>query len=456
MSSPNSVQISAISLILPPEMQSNRTPVLIAAIILLVLAGIFYYFRSSTKPMYNWSESSWQKNQGYSEQSDQPYGTFIAHRLLQRYFPGKRVINLTDNIAEELPENGKGDNYVFIGEALYMDSLGTDKLLKFVRAGNTAFISSKSIPFDLMNYVYYQECDNIAWTDYDSVNDSIGMLSLYTPQLPDSAYEYFYAVQNKSVPYVWNYLSPYVFCDSLPQHPLGFLNRFKVNFAEFPCGKGKFLLHTSPIVFSNFSMLRPETQPYVEGVWSHLSEGNIYWDAMSRVPESVGRRRNRSDFNRFQEEENPLTYILKQKSLAWAWYLLMGTAGLWLVFRAKRRQRIIPVLKPNENSSYEFISTIANLHFREKNYQNLSKQGMKLFLNQLRERYGLAVTIDAQTELPRTDAEFFKKLALFSEVPENVARDIFEKYTAIVRYQPTEDMMTELHVAMEGFLRRAR
>lgn len=439
-------------------MRSNRTPFLIAAIAVLVLTGIFYYFRSRHAPHYNWSESSWQKDQGYSEQNNQPYGTLIAHRLLEQYFPGKKVTNLTKDIAGELPQEdaARGDNYVFIGEALYMDSLGTDKLVRFVKAGNTALISSKTIPFDLMNYVYFQECDNIAWSDYDVISDSIGRLSLRTPQLPDSAYYFYFANQNVRLPYSWNCLSPYVFCDSLAQHPLGYLNRYRVNFAEFPCGKGKFLLHTNPIAFSNFSLLRSETHPYVEGVWSHLTQGNIYWDAMSRVPESVGRRRNRSDYNRFNEEDHPLTYILKQKSLAWAWYLLVGATGLWLLFRAKRRQRIIPVLKPNENSSYEFISTIANLHFREKNYQNLSKQGMKLFLTQLRERYGISVTIDPKTELPRTDHEFFKKLALFSEVPESKARDIFEKYSAVVRYQPTEDMMVELHQAMEAFLRQAR
>lgn len=439
-------------------MSSSRTPFYIAAIIVLILSGIFYYFRSNVQPKYNWSEYSWKKNQGYSEHNDQPYGTLIAHRLLSRYFPGKHLTDLTKNIAAELPSDsvGRGDNYVFVGEALYMDSLGTDRLLKFVKAGNTAFISSKTIPFDLMNYVYFNECEDAPWDDYLTVSDSAGYLSLRTPQLPDSMYSFFYAVQNQRSAYAWAYLQPSVFCDSLPQYPLGYLNGSLVNFAEFPYGKGRFLLHTNPIAFSNFSLLRTETHPYAEGVWSHLSNGDIYWDAVSRIPESVGRRRNHSDYSRFQEEDTPLTYILKQKSLAWAWYLLAGATGLWLLFHAKRRQRIIPVLKPNENSSYEFISTISDLHFREKNYQNLSKQGMKLFLAQLRERYGLSVTIDPKTELPRADEDFFKKLALVSEVPENAARDIFEKYSAVVRYQPTEDMMIELHLAMEAFMKKAR
>jgi hypothetical protein len=267
---------------------------------------------------------------------------------------------------------------------------------------------------------------------------------------------YYYAVQNRPKFYYWSYIEPYIFCNSLPHYPLGALNNEWINFAVFPHGKGRFLLHTTPLVFSNFSLLRPETRPYAEGVWSHLSEGHIYWDATSRVPEEVGRRRNHSWNDRTGSEEHPLTYILKQEALAWAWYLLAVTAALWLFFRAKRRHAIIPVLKPNENSSYEFISTIAHLHFRERNYQSLMEQGMKLFMAQIRERYGLVAPINPDTQLPRTDESFFKKLAAVSEQPESSIRQLFEQYAAGIRYQPTEQMMVDLHLGIENFLKKAK
>jgi hypothetical protein len=439
-------------------MQSNRTPIYIAIIAVLLLASGFYYFFEDGKPKFDWSESSWQKQQGYSEKSVQPYGLNIAHQLLSAYFTGKRLIDISKDVAKELPEDsiGRSDNYVFIGEGLYLDSLGTDRLLKFVQAGNTAFISSKTIPFDLMNYVYFDECEDAPWGDYGSIEDSLGKLSLRTPSLADSLYSYFFAVQNVPKRYQWHFMESYAFCDSLPQFPLGYLNQNLVNFASFPYGKGRFLLHTTPLAFTNFSLLRPETRPYAAGVWSHLSEGNIYWDAVSGVPESVARRRNGSWNNRTPAEEHPLTYILKQPALAWAWYLLAGMAALWLLFRAKRRKAIMPVLKKNENSSYEFIGTIAHLHFREKNYQSLIEQNMKLFLAQIRERYGLVAPIDQKTSLPRTDNEFFRKLAAVSEIPEPTTRHIFDQYAATVQYQPTEQMMVDLHLAMEQFLKMAK
>lgn len=439
-------------------MQPNRNPIYFAIFAVLLLAGLFYYFYRDDKAKFDWSEGSWQKKDGYSEKNVQPYGANIAFNLLKNYVPGKRLIELNKNISEELPKDtfGAGDNYVFIGEALYMDSLGTDRLLKFVEAGNTAFISSKTIPFDLMNYVYFRECEDAPWGDYGSMEDSIGRLSLRTPALADSSIDFYFAIQNIPRIYNWHFIENYAFCDSLPQFPLGYVNGDRINFASFPYGKGRFLLHTTPLAFSNFSLLRPETRPYAEGVWSHLSEGNIYWDAVSRIPESVGRRRNGSWANRGLEEDHPLTYILKQPALAWAWYLLAGMAGLWILFRAKRRQAIIPVLRKNENSSYEFIGTIAHLHFRERNYRSLTEQSMKLFLAQIRERYGLVAPIDPQTQHPRTDDDFFRKLSAVSEIPETAARQIFNQYAATVQYQPTEQMMVDLHLAMEGFLKKAK
>ncbi len=439
-------------------MQTNRTPVFLAIFAIALIGAMFYYVQESNKAKYDWEESSWKKK-GYDEKNDQPYGSLIVHRLLGHYFEGKKLVDIQKNVAEELPidSNATGQNYVFIGEAMYLDSLGTKRLLDFVAAGNTAFISSKTIPFDLMSFVYFDECKNAPWNDYGMYQDSIAYFSLRTPTLPDSATAYFFAKQNRPLPYQWHYIESYHFCDSLAQHPLGYINQDRVNFAEFPHGKGRFLLHTNPIAFSNFSLLRPETRPYATGVFSHLSVGNIYWDAVSRVPEAVGRKRNGGEYsNRGLPEDHPLTYILKQPALAWAWYLIAALAITWLIFRAKRRQHVIPVLPKNENSSYEFISTIAHLHFREKNYAGLCKQGMRHFLSELRERYGLVAPIHPETGLPRTDDDFFRKLAALSEVPEQEARRIFGLHAKTVQSKPTEEMALDLHLAMEGFLKAGK
>lgn len=433
-------------------MPSNRTPLLVALVAVVLLAVVFYFSYQSGKPKYDWRDS-WAKH-AYKETSAEPYGTQVAHRLLEKYFFGKKLTDIQKNIADELPLDSTGQSsFFFVGEALYMDSLSTGRLLEFVRTGNTAFLSSKTIPFDLMFHLYFKECPEAAWNDYDFYSDTAAKMTLREPS--GIAVQVHFAEQNKLKDYRWHFIDEMYFCDSLAHHPLGFVSDSFINFAKFPYGKGQFLLHTNPLVFSNYSLLRAETRPYMEGLLSWLPEGDIYWDAVSRVPEAIARRRNNS-FARSLDEEHPLSYILKQPPLAWAWYLLFGLAVTWLIFRAKRRQRIIPVLPKNENSSYEFIATIANLHFKEKNYQGLCIQSMKLFLAQVRERYGLVAPIDPETHAPRVDAEFFRRLATVSEIPEPHIRDIFSQYAATVQFQPTQEMMVDLHLALERFWKKAK
>ncbi len=435
-------------------MSNRRLIILVISAALLLGAGLYYYY-SLQNPRFDW-EDSWNKK-AYKETNPEPYGTQVMHRLLENYFPGHRLVNLEKNVAAELPDSSQTQpaTYVFVGEAMYLDSLSTARLLDFVQRGNTALISSKTIPFDLMFHLYFKECNNNGWDDYSIYEDSAVSLSLRQPRLPADSVSCYYAKQNKSQSYRWHYIENWFFCDSLLHQPLGYMGE-KINFATFPFGKGRFLLHTTPISFSNFSLLRDELRQYAEGVLSYLPPGDLYWDAVSRVPEAVGRRHNdRNTSRRTLDENHPLSYILKQPALAWAWYLLIGMAMAWLFFRGKRRQKIIPVLAKNENSSYEFISTIANLHFRERNFRGLCQQNMRLFLAKVRERYGLVTPMDGSTGFVRTEKEFLQRLALVSEVPESQIQDIFSQYSATVQYQPTEEMMIQLYLAIEKFWKQA-
>jgi hypothetical protein len=184
---------------------------------------------------------------------------------------------------------------------------------------------------------------------------------------------------------------------------------------------------------------------YLSEILAGLQPGNLYWDAASQAPAQDQK-----------EAANPLTYILRQPALAWAWYLLVILSVLWVFFRGKRRQRIIPILAQNENSSYEFIRTIAHLHFKKRNYRGQCGIQMRLFLAQLRERYGFSVMFDPAFQLPKTDEAFFTRLASVSEVPAADIRAIFIQYSNTQQYEPNEMMMLSLHAAMEKFWKAAR
>jgi hypothetical protein len=154
---------------------SDKRPFIIFGIAALLILTIFIIFRSK-RDRYSWVEN-------YEETNKSPYGTFVVYNLLKDYFPDHKFSDISNNFLEDLPLkdtlNGEQSaNFIFIGEGLYLDTSDVDQLLDFVEAGNTAFISSKSIPYDLMYYVYSQDCNGSFWYDYIDLEDTLVSMNL--------------------------------------------------------------------------------------------------------------------------------------------------------------------------------------------------------------------------------------------------------------------------------------
>ncbi|MFK7772226.1 MAG: hypothetical protein AB8F94_08800 [Saprospiraceae bacterium] len=416
----------------------------VAAAVLLM----FFIFLGDDSERFDWAEH-------YEAESKDPFGTLVIHEILDDYFPNNDFTEIKEGLNEELPSLAdKNSNYIFIGESMFLDSADVNALLNYVREGNTAFISSKTIPIDLMVELYNQECNNEPWNDYATMADTLAIFNFLHPQLKDEGNPYLFTSGGELISYGWNYIDSAYFCEephSMIQ--LGTINE-QVNFAkkEYGFNGGVFYLHTTPMNFTNMAMLEKPDLVYANKVFSHLNEGDIYWDEYSRVGEGFGRAYNQKrggGANRTIASEESLKYILAQPSLAWAWYLMIGMGFLYLFFRAKRKQRIIPVLERNENTSFEFISTIGRLYFLQNDHKKLCQQKMKLFYSYIRDRYNLNTT--------KVDDEFMTKLIAKSEVPSPVLKKIFDFYKNI-KSSPfvSEQTLIDFHLRMDEFYKKCK
>ena len=430
---------------------TDKRPFIIFGIATVLILTIFIVFRSN-RDRFNWDEN-------YQESNKSPYGTFVVYNLLKDYFPEHELSDISRKLSAEfliedsLNFNQKA-NYVFIGEGLYLDSSDIDQLLTFVEKGNTALISSKSIPYDLMYYVYSLECNDYYWEDYTNQRDSIASLNLIHPDLKDQyGFEFEFLYRHKPYSYNWNYIDSIYFCEADYSFvELGKLNEQHINFAKMNYGAGAFYLHTTPIAFSNIQLLKKQGLSYANKIFSHLTEGPVYWDKYNRVQEDISRRRNQmasySPISRLSNE-GPLSYILKQSSLAWAWYLALFTGLLYLLFRAKRTQRIIPVMDVNTNTSLEFIATIGRLYFLQNDHKKLCLQKMKLFLSYVRERYNIPIK--------QIDEAFINSLSLRSEIPEKVLNKIVMMHQNIKKSGfISEKTMIAFHLEMDKFYKNRK
>ncbi len=150
---------------------SNKTPILI--LLTAALLVVVFFMLGAKGKKYNWNEH-------YRVDSKDPYGTFLAQNLMKSYYPGHKFSTISGDLDGQLPDGEAGNNYFFLGAWMPLDSTRTGELLRFVEAGNNAFIASQSIPFHLLDSISRGECvifsqpDNPELTDeeLDSLVDS--------------------------------------------------------------------------------------------------------------------------------------------------------------------------------------------------------------------------------------------------------------------------------------------
>ncbi len=427
----------------------NNQRIWIIAAILVIITGLSILFWNSGRRV-SWLET-------YRIESRDPYGTFVIGELLKDYFPGQPFQVLSDSLPKQFPAgSGTPANYLFIGEGLLIDSTGIETLTDFVAAGNTAFIASRTLPNELVyGYLSSISCEEyFYWDDYSSVVDTVADLRLIHPGLsPEASFRIWHHYKRRHTRYRWQYLEPWLFCESdTGLVALGYFRDSLPNLARLPYGDGYFYLHSMPIAFTNVQLLEENALRYAERIFSHLTPGPIYWDEASKVAEDLARRRNRSDYSppdRRLNPSSPLQYVLSQPALTWAWYLLLALSLLYLFFRAKRRQRIIPVIEQPANTSLEFVTTIGRLFFLQNDHKQLALQQMKLFRAFVHDHYALS-THDL-------DKAFIEKLAAKSEIPAAELAAILQLHQQITdSAHVTEQEMVRFHQKLEYFYKNCR
>lgn len=412
-------------------MRNTRNLGLIVLLLLLLLGAVYWYFKPrDQRKTYNWKET-------YKTDSKEPFGTYFIYKLLEKQHGP--IITVNKPLREFLSDSTKYDsgyNYVFIGSNVFVNEQDAEMLTGFMARGNNVFLACQGVPERIINKIYEGNCGDY-YNNYDYF-DSVVRMNFYHPTLrTDSGYTFSLRIMEERIMYNWYCINGALFCGkkSAPV-ALGFINEGYANFASFQLGKGHLYLHTTPIIFTNYFVKDADGLAYAEGVFSHLLPGKIIWDQYSQLPKFKNNNRN--------DNGTPLSYILSQPGLRYAWYMLLAGALLYLLFVARRRQRVMEIQEPNVNTSLSYISTISNLYFFQKNHAAVAQHKMKYFLTFVRHRYNIAVK-----EWGGADME---KLARKSKVPLKDIEQIFKSYDWISRaHGIADETLIEFHHTLQNF-----
>ncbi|RSK47735.1 DUF4350 domain-containing protein [Hymenobacter rigui] len=154
-----------------------------------------------------------------------------------------------------------------------------------------------------------------------------------------------------------------------------------------PHGRGHLYICTVPLAFSNYFVLQPRTTNLAFAALSYLPTGRpVWWDEYQKQ----GRR----------GEQSLMRVLLEHEALRYATYLALAAGLLFVLFEARRRQRVIPVLKPLPNTTLLFTRTVAGLYRQDSNHALIAEKKIGLFMEHLRTRYH-EPTLDLTDEATR-------------------------------------------------------
>lgn len=405
-------------------MKSKRSIIsiaLAAAIIALTVFLIVFF----TDKSYNWTEN-------YSPDDDLPYGASIFKSLIESD-AGAGFVNIEDSLALRLnPDSvAPGSNYILIGREVYLDSSEISTLVKFVEKGNNAFIISHSFSNALLDSLLEVDVDeqNFNRRILESVEDTSVVFNLYASgELMPGGLECTYLRDNIPLVRNWTFFRwPLTTRQMADVDVLGYLNGYHPNYIRFRYGSGSFYLHSSPLAFSNYNLLREETFDYVNKTMAWRNEGVTYWDDYNRFFQWEAAATGSTGGGSYQHDDGPLAFILAERSLRWAWFVLLATGFLYLAFATRRKQRPVPVIHQPANTSVEFAETIGSLFRMEKNHHKLTRLKMRLFLAHILERYHVRLLDEGDQEHEAA----MKTLAERSNIPLTELEELLRTFVKV-------------------------
>ncbi|MBN1187700.1 MAG: DUF4350 domain-containing protein [Bacteroidales bacterium] len=358
-----------------------------------------------------------------SKEVKSPYGCYIFYNLLQDYFPEKKIHTNTLSFYQSFfkpPE--RKSNLIIITTILDMDNLDLSKLLSFAERGNTVFISAAQMSQNIL----------------DSFNISLKMDRMPNPLSKDPLS---LNLENKKVRSDTGfcftkelYNSCFAYVGQSTMTILGTNWNGSPNFIIIPYGQGAFYLHTQPLTFTNYHLLYGNYQ-YASFVFSHLPVEPTFWDEYYKPNKP--------------QAPSPLLVILSNKALKIAYSVLMISLLIYMFFMSKRRQRIIPVIKPPKNTSLEFLTTISNLYQYQSNYYDIATKKYRYWLDYIESRYHLRPG--------KNHEEFIHKLALKSGVDEKKIQKIFELFGILQSNaeKVNKELLFSFYDKVEGFYEEA-
>jgi hypothetical protein len=337
-------------------LSKNKTYIALV-VLCIALLGLVEYIMP--KPV-NWKRT-------YSKDDKIPYGSYVLRELLPQLFPQGSIIDNYQTLYELKQEEFEAEtiNFLIYNDHFQPDEEETNVLLEFAAEGTLFFIASHHFSGTFADTLGIQTEENEIWTPINVEDSKLDTLQLFNTNFKTKSYEF-------KATSVENYF--HKIKKANPIYLLGKRGNKMVNFVYIPYGKGGFYLHTCPLIFTNYNLLHPKNYEYIANALSYLpKDRHLIWDEYYKV----GRK----------GAKNMFRVLLNYDAFRYAWWVFLVGILLLMVFGAKRRQRVIPIMRPPQNISLEFTKTVGQLYFQHRDDKKLIEKRFTYLLEHIRTHF---------------------------------------------------------------------
>ncbi len=355
----------------------------------------------------------------YDPGSDEPYGISLMPEILKTRYQGAEYEALNRNWTVEGLSQSDSTLYVAVGNGLLYTQSEADVLASFVEEGGEAFLAAKEVSNRLLSFFLDESClgykDLMPYNNLDSLERVVSATG--------SAIQMPVIYKVKGARGSGNYINAEEYDCLLEAEHLLIIQHDSLDYSvyhdeqnsaqpimsRFSYGEGHFTLLSHPMLLTNVyatdSLGRNSMEEVLKLLPADVSQ--IAFDYQRRSSQQAVVKDNipKKTKEGFDDESNILKHVLARPPLALAWYLLLLGSIVFLIFGAKRRQRLIPLVQPRRNTTHEHLGNISRLYLSQPNNALMAGKQFSLFDAYCKRRFGLR---PLQNE---ADFERFSKMA---------------------------------------------
>jgi hypothetical protein len=313
-------------------------------------------------------------------------------------------------------------NVLIIANYLRLDSLETKILLKYVEKGGSVILAANSIPDILSDTLNITITHRFNWNMLDlSIEQPMEKIRLCAPDsgqtvftLPQPLAKNYFETLDTINYFFFDSLS--ILSETLDKKPTGL---------RYQMGEGNLILLCNPLLFTNYGILSDSIQPYILRCLAYLNPKPLIRTEYYQVGSQGGK------------SQSELRVILSERPLKWAYYTVLITILVFMIFTAKRKQKVIPILKPPDNKMRAFVHSIAGLYLQKNSNADIILKKQIYWGEKLKRNYGIDIVNERQ------DYDFYKRVAAKTRQPFDEIRRLFLDLGAIDETTSVsdEDMM---------------